>query len=179
MNDIELIIKAAEFAAEKHKFQRRKGFLRIPYVNHPLKVCKLLSDVGEHNLDLLVSAILHDVLEDTDATFEELNKLFGESISSIVFEVSDNMKLSEMERKELQISKAPFLSDNAKLIKISDKYCNISDLINYPINWSKERKINYINWSLKVYEGCKGRNNKLDEMFMSICKEAKNSINSL
>lgn len=66
MNDIELLIKSAEFAAEKHKFQRRKGFLRIPYINHALKVCKLLSDVGELDIDLLVSAILHDVLEDTN-----------------------------------------------------------------------------------------------------------------
>lgn len=87
------------------------------------------------------------------------------------------MKLNELERKELQVRKAPFLSKKAKLIKIADKYCNINDLINYPINWTKSRKLNYINWSLRVYEGCKGENKKLDNIFLSICEKAKEKIN--
>ena len=139
-----------------------------------MKVCKTLAEVGEQDADLLVSAILHDVLEDTDTSSNELNQLFGKTVASIVEEVSDNMALSEIERKTLQITKAPSLSRKAKLIKIADKLCNINDLLNYPINWSTERKLKYVNWSYEVYNGCKGENNLLDNAFTSTCKNAKN-----
>ncbi len=176
MNNLSKYILAVDFAAEKHKLQRRKGFLKIPYINHPIKVSKLLTDVGESDIDLLIAAILHDVLEDTDATPKELDKLFGNIITSIVLEVTDDMSLPEVTRKELQITKAKGLSENAKKLKIADKYCNISDLINYPINWNRERKLNYINWSMKVFEGCKGINIQLDELFTNICKQAIEKI---
>lgn len=172
MENIELFILAIEFAAEKHKLQRRKGFLKIPYINHPVKVCKLLNEVGENNNDLLIAAILHDVLEDTATTKQELEAMFGKKILELVLEVTDDMSQPENIRKTLQVTKAKNLSVNAKLLKIADKYCNISDLINYPINWSRERKLNYVKWAMQVFEGCKGNNKLLDKMFSDICQKA-------
>jgi guanosine-3',5'-bis(diphosphate) 3'-pyrophosphohydrolase len=172
MNHNEILIKASVFASEKHKFQRRKGCLKIPYINHPLRVCEILIDVNENNIDLLIAAILHDTLEDTDTSDQEILDLFGEKALSIVKEVTDDMSLPSKKRKELQIEKAGKLSIEAKLIKIADKASNISDLVRYPIQWDRDRKIEYVNWSLKVYDKCKGLNKQLDSMFENICQQA-------
>ncbi len=140
------LLETAEFAADKHKFQRRKGSLHIPYINHPISVCKLIAESGISDLNLLMAALLHDILEDTDTTEIELTDKFGIEVVSLVLEVTDNMKLKESERKELQVKKASSLSSKAKMLKIADKICNINDMINYPINWSRKRKIYYIEW---------------------------------
>ena len=160
------IIDACEFAAEKHKYQRRKGYLRIPYINHPLKVCKLIADCEETEIDLLLAAILHDTIEDTNTLPSDISDRYGVEVANIVLEVTDNMKLPEKERKELQVSKASGLSRNAKIIKIADKICNMNDILNYPLFWSRKRKLNYFTWSFRVFEGCKMVNSKLDAIFM-------------
>lgn len=166
MNNIALnLLRAAEFAADKHKFQRRKGSLQIPYINHPIKVCKLIAESGISDLNLLLAALLHDTLEDTDTTEIELTNRFGLEVASLVLEVTDNMKLKENERKELQVSKAPNLSPKAKILKIADKICNINDMLNYPISWSRKRKIRYVEWSKQVVKSCQGHNTNLDKMF--------------
>jgi GTP diphosphokinase / guanosine-3',5'-bis(diphosphate) 3'-diphosphatase len=164
-------LEALEFAAEKHKFQRRKGNLRIPYINHPLKVCKLLTEVSETDFELLSASILHDTLEDTETTQTELEEKFGSGITDIVLELTDDMSLPDDIRKNKQVQKASFLSPKAKLIKIADKICNINDLLVYPIYWTKSRKIKYIEWSSQVVEQCRGLNPALDKMFDEIYKK--------
>jgi guanosine-3',5'-bis(diphosphate) 3'-pyrophosphohydrolase len=173
MIETNLLIKAIEYAAQKHMFQRRKGYLKIPYINHPIKVCKLLTDCGEIDIDLLLAAILHDTLEDTDATFEELIDIFGGNVAQIVMEVTDDMSLPEKVRKQKQIDKADMLSDNAKKIKIADKICNIKDILTYPISWSRKKKLRYVEWSALVVCKCKGSNMLLNNAFDDIYDEAK------
>jgi len=170
-NDLLRLIESVEFAANKHKFQRRKGNLKIPYINHPVKVCKLLADSGESDIETLLAAILHDTLEDTDTGEIELTEHFGNSVANIVIEVTDNMKLHEKERKELQVTKASQLSVQAKKIKIADKICNIDDILTYPLIWSKRRKRKYIEWAKKVCDGCKGQNLILDQKFEEIYRK--------
>lgn len=162
------LLESLEFAANKHKFQRRKGSLKIPYINHPVKVCKLLAESGESDIEILLAAILHDTLEDTDTSELELTDRFGTIVTSLVIEVTDNMKLPEKERKELQVINAAQLSSKAKMIKVADKICNIDDILTYPITWTKRRKRNYIEWAKKVCEGCKGQNLILDRKFGEI-----------
>ena len=171
MDYTERIIDAAVFAAEKHKLQRRKGTLCIPYINHPLKVCKLISTFGEKGVDLLVASLLHDVVEDTDTTIQEIENIFGKRAAAIVMEVTDNMNLPQKERKELQVIKAPRLSREAKIIKVADKAANMLDIITLPISWTKKRKLEYFHWSLRVFEGCKGMNDRIDEEFMKCYRE--------
>jgi GTP diphosphokinase / guanosine-3',5'-bis(diphosphate) 3'-diphosphatase len=166
-----IIFDALEFAAEKHKLQRRKGNLRIPYINHPIKVSKLLAESGEKNIEMLAAAILHDTLEDTETTIEELKDKFGSEITGIVVELTDDMSLPDHIRKDKQIQKASTLSAKAKLIKIADKICNINDLLVYPIYWTKARKIRYIEWSAQVVEKCKGINPVLDQQFDEIYRK--------
>lgn len=169
--NINLLLRAITFSAEKHKYQRRKGFNQVPYINHPLKVCKLLSDCGEENETLLIAAILHDVVEDTDTTAEELTKEFGEDICKLVLEVSDDKEKSKSERKEYQITHAPMLSQNARKLKIADKICNIRDIISYPLDWSIERKLNYLKWSKNVVDACGRVNPQLEKVFTDTYNE--------
>ncbi len=163
--DFNLTIKAIVFAAEKHKYQRRKGFNRIPYINHPLKVAQILSDCGEDDEELLIASILHDVIEDTDATVDEIIKNFSKDICDLILEVSDDKKMSDSMRKELQIISAATLSEKAKKLKIADKICNIHDIVNYPLYWSTRRKKNYLEWAQKVVDGCRGVNPELEFLF--------------
>lgn len=177
MIELSFLFNAIVFAAEKHQFQRRKGYLKIPYINHPLKVCKTLIDHGELDSDLLVASVLHDTLEDTQTTYKEIEDFFGTKVAKIVNEVTDDMSLPENIRKELQVEKAPKLSNSAKKIKIADKLCNITDLINYPIYWSKARKIRYIEWSGRVFSQCRGVNTSLEMSFIEMSEIGLKSLN--
>lgn len=171
--DTMIVIKAAVYSAEKHKYQRRKGFNQVPYINHPLKVCELLLENGETDVNLLAAALLHDVVEDTDATKDEISELFNQEISSLVMEVTDDKDLPYTIRKELQVKSASSLSTKAKLLKISDKICNIRDILNYPLDWSPERKLAYLEWANQVVKGCRGTNAQLDSLFDRVMKEGK------
>ena len=137
----------------------------------------LLIDCGEADSDLLVAAILHDVIEDTDVTETEISENFNSEVAKLVNEVSDNKNLPYTIRKELQVKLAPDLSHNAKLIKIADKICNIRDILNYPLNWSAERKLAYLDWALQVVSGCRGLNEKLDQIFDQTFDEGTIQLN--
>ena len=171
-----LLINAAAYAAEKHKYQRRKGFNQIPYINHPLKVAQLLSQCGEHDENLQVAAVLHDVVEDTDASHQEISELFNQEIADLVLEVTDNKELPYTMRKELQVQNAPGLSHKAKLIKIADKVCNMRDILNYPLDWSAERKIAYLDWAKKVIDACRGLNQNLENLFDETYNEGMTNL---
>src|SRR5689334_21040807 len=120
--DISLILKALSFSAEKHKSQRRKGAEESPYINHPINVAQLLWEVGGvREIATIVAAILHDTVEDTETTPEEIEENFGQVVRKLVEEVSDDKSLPKAERKRLQIEHAPHLSLGAKQIKLADK----------------------------------------------------------
>ncbi len=171
--------EAVDFATERHKNQFRKGLGRIPYINHPIQVAKLLSDFGENDINITISALLHDVIEDTTNGAREIKELsnlildkFGEDVLLTVLEVSDNKSLAIEERKRLQVVHTPNLSNAAKKLKIADKICNILDIGNNPpLDWSKERKLKYLDWAKKVVEGAKGLNTKLDQYFDQVYKD--------
>lgn len=146
------LLKAVSKAAWLHRTQRRKGSQCIPYINHPIRVAEYLTHCGFNDLVLLQSAILHDVIEDTEYTIEEMRAEFGEKVASIVAEVSDDMNLPSSKRKELQVISASGLSEEAAKIKIADKTCNISDLLTYELSWSVNRKIAYVEWSERVID---------------------------
>ncbi|MFP4619956.1 MAG: HD domain-containing protein [Bacteroidales bacterium] len=182
----ETVIRAIEFAADRHSGQTRKGNTNSPYINHPIKVVSLLLRFHENDSDLLSAAALHDIIEDTAKGEEEIQKLkrileenFGNSVLKIVQEVSDNKQLPFQERKQKQIEDAPYLSNAAKKIKIADKICNLTDLKeDPPVHWSKDRKNDYIKWAKKVIQGAGGVNKEMEAYFEKISREAYNTINS-
>lgn len=178
--EYKIFFEALEYACWQHRFQRRKGFTRIPYINHPIKVAKLLVDMNENpQNEMIIAALLHDVVEDTDSTIEEIEKRFGSKVASIVNEVTDDMTLPSKLRKEHQVVKSPGLSKEAKQIKIADKICNITDMLHYPIGWSLGKKKKYILWSIRVVAGCRTINKKLEQCFDEICNEGLKKLNDL
>lgn len=174
MVNILQLFKALEFAADKHKLQKRKGGDSIPYINHPIGVTKLLIDSGETDNDLIIAAILHDTIEDTNTSPKEILRLFGEKILNIVLEVSDDKNLPKEIRKQLQVNHASSLSDSAKKLKLADKICNVIDIIqDAPTDWDINRKIEYLNWAEEVVNGIRGVNKKLEQMLDKVIISGK------
>jgi guanosine-3',5'-bis(diphosphate) 3'-pyrophosphohydrolase len=174
MNDAAKLMRAADYAARKHRSQRRKGADADPYINHPLQVAALLAEIGKvTDLEILTAALLHDVIEDTDTKTDEIEKLFGSRVCGLVMELTDDKSLTKAERKRLQVEHAPHLSDGAKQIKIADKYSNISDIMeNPPHNWTDERRAEYIKWGERVFAGLRGVNENLDKAFGELIARA-------
>ena len=167
------LFKAIEFASWQHRFQRRKGCDSIPYINHPLRVAGILAEYNDKILEnMLLAAVLHDVVEDTGARESDIRKLFGKKVAMLVMEVTDDMSLPSAVRKQKQIDKAPTLSNEARQIKIADKICNIQDMTNLPVGWTAIRKLAYIVWSKKVVKGCRGVNSRLENFFDRECIRA-------
>ena len=161
-----MILKATEFAANKHRGQFRKGNRNTPYVNHPIKVAYVLEKVGVTDEIILAAALLHDVIEDTDATHSDLKNVFNEKVADIVLEVSDDKEKSKEERKSAQIASAPSLSFEAKLIRIADKICNIQDVCGKESpDWDYERKYEYLEWAKEVVDTITGTHELLENMF--------------
>lgn len=167
------ILKAVQFAATKHSNQRRKNKEASPYINHPIEVANHLSSVGEvEDEDILIAALLHDTIEDTDTTREEIAAEFGERVASLVCECTDDKSLPKLERKRLQIENAPKKSPGAKLIKIADKTCNLRAILSDPPgDWAISRQHDYFLWAEKVLVGLLGENEALDAQVRTVLRD--------
>ena len=164
------IIKAAYFAARKHSADRRKDAEETPYINHPLALANVLAvECGIDDVEVICGALLHDTIEDTETTEAELREAFGEQITRIVLEVTDDKRLEWEERKEAQVRNAPDLSDQAKLVKLADKISNLRDIVaSPPSDWSLERKRKYFDWAARVVDGVRGVHPELEALFDKI-----------
>jgi guanosine-3',5'-bis(diphosphate) 3'-pyrophosphohydrolase len=163
---ISRVLSAATFAAERHRDQRRKGKDASPYINHPLALASLLAERGERDATLLMAALLHDTVEDTATTFEDIERSFGSEVADIVREVTDDKTLTKAERKRLQIEHAARLSRRAMLVKLADKICNLRDVVvSPPADWSLQRKREYFDWAKAVVDRMRGVHPELEAMF--------------
>lgn len=178
MNDLSKLLQALSFSAKKHRFQKRKGADGEPYINHPVEVANLLANVGKvQNVDILIAAVLHDTIEDTETSAEEITNLFGAEVCGMVLEVTDDKALPKAERKQKQIEHAPHLSDGAKLIKLGDKISNIRDVTeNPPHDWSDKRRLEYVEWGEKVVARLRGVNTDLEKYFDELVKISKSKF---
>lgn len=176
---LSLLLKAIRFASMKHKNQRRKDLDASPYINHPIAVAETLWRIGRvRDMITIISGILHDTIEDTDATPEELETEFGQEIRSEVEEVSDEKGLPKDNRKRLQVENANHRSKRARQITLADKICNIQDIAACPpADWSADRKIEYIRWSRAVINEIRGTNPELERYFDNLCSETEQLIN--
>jgi len=152
--DLHFILRALCFAADKHSFQHRKDADQTPYIAHPLEVACLLVDLGNvRDPDILISALLHDTIEDTSTTLEELLDEFNQKIAWIVCEVTDDKTLTKQERKQLQILNAPSKSAGAAQLTLADKLANLMDLQRSPpLDWSEKRIQEYFLWASQVVD---------------------------
>ncbi|TKR96578.1 hypothetical protein L596_010579 [Steinernema carpocapsae] len=168
--DLKLIIKASDYAARRHRNQKRKDHNGTPYINHPLGVAQILSEEAKvTDAATLAAAILHDTVEDTKATFEEIQELFGDEICHIVRECTDDKSLSKAARKQAQIDNAAHHSHKAKLVYLADKLYNLRDLERQtPIGWDRRRVHEYFKWSKQVIAQLKGTNDNLEALLDDI-----------
>lgn len=165
---IALVTRAFAFAAERHARQRRNAAADEPYINHLAEVANLLSYATEGTDPALVAVgLLHDVLEDTGTTEDELKLLFGPDIADAVREVTDPPGLDEPARRQRQVDHAPELSPRAKMLKIADKTSNIRERIRQRPAGKTDAEIrDYIEWGAMVVAGCRGLNERLEDAFM-------------
>ncbi len=172
--DLVRLACAADYAARQHVAQRRKGERGEPYVNHLTEVAALLAEATDgSDVVLLMGGLLHDTLEDTDATYEDLVERFGPEVAKLVAEVTDDKSLPKEERKRLQIEKTPAKSRRAKLLKLADKTSNLRSLVtNPPSGWPLERLRDYVVWAHDVVRSCRGLNPRLEAAFDAACEEA-------
>jgi guanosine-3',5'-bis(diphosphate) 3'-pyrophosphohydrolase len=175
LSETHLLLKAISFAADKHRFQTRKDSAGTPYINHPIEVALTLIQLGhEEDLDLLVAAILHDTIEDTETKPNEIQLHFGKQVLEIVLEVTDDKNLSKEERKRLQVAHASEKSLLARKLKLADKICNVNDIIHHPPgNWTTERKLSYLTWAEDVLKGLKGANPALEDRLAKLIAEGR------
>jgi len=170
-----LILQAMHFAADKHRHQKRKDAEASPYINHPIAVAETLCAVGGvHDAVTLAAGVLHDTIEDTETTAEELELRFGHEIRSVVEEVTDDKSLPPPVRKQLQITHAREASERARLVKLADKICNLRDIVHAPpAGWPVERRLRYINWARDVVNEIRGTNAALEARFDELFREAE------
>jgi guanosine-3',5'-bis(diphosphate) 3'-pyrophosphohydrolase len=161
------LVQALAFAATKHRDQRRKDAAASPYINHPIALANVLAnEAGIDDERVLIAAVLHDTVEDTETTEQELAREFGQEVASIVLEVSDDKSLPVAERKRLQVEHAATLSRRAKLVKLADKICNLRDVANSPpTGWSLSRKREYFDWAKAVVDNLRGTHPGLESIF--------------
>ena len=164
---IGVFVKAVAFAADKHRTQRRKDADASPYINHPIALANVLANEGGvTDVVVLSAAVLHDTIEDTNTTAEELTAIFGPKITATVLDVTDDKTLDKHVRKQRQIEHAPHITKEAKLVKLADKICNLRDILaSPPADWSPERKQGYFDWAAKVVAGVRGVHPELEAVF--------------
>ncbi len=163
----QLLIEALSFAAHKHRDQRRKDADASPYINHPIQLARVLViEASVTDEQVIVAALLHDTIEDTETTDEEIRETFGAAIADIVAEVTDDKALPKHERKQRQIDHAPHASTKAKLVKLADKICNVRDLAGSPpVGWDLARRQEYFDWAKQVVDGLRGVSPILEKAF--------------
>jgi guanosine-3',5'-bis(diphosphate) 3'-pyrophosphohydrolase len=178
--DASELLRALAFAARKHKDQRRKDADASPYINHPIAVASVLAtEAGVTDDVTLLAAILHDTVEDTETTPEELEREFGQAVARVVAEVTDDRSLPKEVRKELQVHHAAAASARAKALKMADKICNVRDVTTAPpAGWSLDRRRQYVDWAVAVVAGCRGEEPTLEAVFDEAVAEARRVVES-
>ena len=177
LSPISLISEAAELAARRHNGMARKGRGNEPYINHLAEVANLLATATDGaDAELVAAGWLHDTIEDTDTTREELAEKFSDRVASLVVECTDDMSLPKAERRHRQVIDAPKKSAGAKLIKIADKISNIGARIHAgPSAEERADLIDYTDWAEQVVAGCRGGNSYLDTKFDDAAQRARAS----
>ncbi len=162
-----LLARAYAFAARHHVDQRRKGERAEPYINHLTEVAELVAEAtAGRDPELVAAAVLHDAVEDTEATLAEVAERFGPEIAALVAEVTDDKSLPKAERKRRQVEAAPTRSARAKILKLADKTSNLRALAaSPPRGWGLARKRDYLRWARDVAAGLRGVNAWIEERF--------------
>ena len=173
IDTLQQLMRAFTFAAERHRQQARKDELKRPYVNHLIDVVQVLVDHGVRDIATLQAAALHDTVEDTDTTLDEIELVFGREVRDLVDELSDDKTLEREERRRLQVEHARDASPKAAMIFLADKSANAWDVGHRPAsNWSVARRLDYLRWAAEVVERLPDVSPELREHFERVRGES-------
>ena len=176
-SEVRRLTKALAFAAEAHRNQRRKGASQEPYINHLIEVLDLVASVEVGDMDVLIAALLHDVLEDTRTDYRELAAAFGERVARIVQENSDDMTLPKPERRRARLAGISKKSREARLVKFADIISNLRAIaISPPAGWSNDRRLGYLNSCRNLVDAGRGSNAEIERIFDDTARAAEQAI---
>jgi guanosine-3',5'-bis(diphosphate) 3'-pyrophosphohydrolase len=174
---VEQLLLALDFAAERHRFQKRKNKAQTPYISHPIGVANNLMAIGQvKDPAIIAAALLHDTVEDTQTTFKEIQTQFGKEVCGYVQELTDDKTLSKEERKRLQVVNAPHKSAGAAQVKLADKLYNLTDLsTQVPEGWGIERVDHYFHWAEAIVNRLPAVNPPLKEAVDEVIEQHWNN----
>lgn len=162
--------QALEFATLAHRGQTRK-YSEEPYIEHPKRVVALLKTV-KHTPEMVAAAYLHDVVEDTDVSNEDIKKKFGPQVAKLVKELTDEYEkakypsLNRRARKEREVMRKAKMSSEAKTIKLADVIDNTRDIVKNDPGFARK----YLREMYKLTEALQGGNFQL---LMKACYEVE------
>ena len=151
------LLQTIKYARLAHKDQKRKNSAKDDYIVHAIDMADFIQDVAldldiwERHIPTIQATFLHDTVEDTTVTIQDIARNFGNEVAGIVSQVSDNKSLSKMERKMLQLKHANTMSREAAIVKLADKWHNCRDLADDPPKgWTETQIMHYVYWSYKI-----------------------------
>jgi hypothetical protein len=176
-SEVRRLTKALAFAAEAHRNQRRKGASQEPYINHLIEVVDLVASVEGGDMDVLIAALLHDVLEDTGTGYNELAAAFGERVARIVQENSDDMTLPKPERQRARLADIRKKSREARLVKFADIISNLRAIaFSPPAGWSNDWRLGYLNSCRNLVDAGRGSNADIERIFDDTASAVEQAI---
>lgn len=179
MNDPVLrLTEALAFAAEAHANQRRKGAAQEPYINHLIEVLSLVARVTDgEDTELMIAALLHDVVEDTPVSAPALAERFGMRVAAIVVENSDDMTLPKDERRRQRIATMGHKSVDARIVKTADVISNLRAVAaSPPAGWNLDRRLGYLDACRQLIDAGRGANAGIEGLFDAAAAEAERKI---
>jgi HD domain len=176
-SEVQRLTRALAFAAEAHRDHRRKGASQEPYINHLIEVLDLVASVEGNDMDVLVAALLHDVLEDTQTGYDELIATFGERVARIVQENSDDMTLPKLERGRARLAAMNKKSREARLVKFADIISNLRAIaVSPPAGWSNDRRLGYLNSCRNLVDAGRGSNAEIERVFDETARAVEKAV---
>jgi hypothetical protein len=176
--DLSRLTKALSFAAEAHRNQRRKGAAQEPYIDHLIEVLDLVVQTTRgDDMDTLIAALLHDVVEDTPTTYGDVAKSFGERVAEIVRENSDDMTLPKAERRRARIAAMARKSREARIVKIADVISNLRAIaVSPPAGWTVDRKLGYVESCRQLVDAARGTEASIERIFDETAADVERTI---
>jgi HD domain len=176
--DFRRLTRALSFAAEAHRNQRRKGAAQEPYINHLIEVLDLVvQNTSCDDVNILIAALLHDVVEDTPTTYEDVVERFGERVAQIVRENSDDMTLPKTERRRARIAAMASKSREARIVKMADLISNLRAIaVSPPAGWSAERKLGYLEGCRQLVDAARGSEASIERIFDETAADVERAI---